>query len=77
MTHYLTVNYETSKLMGMDGVFVHIVEKYYMTNQAFWVNYSQLAKMSQRAMLLKPLLIGKKTWNLTLEEYRRGFPSFV
>jgi peroxiredoxin len=46
--------------MGMDAVFVHLVEKYYMTNQAYWVDSTQLAKITDAAMSAKPLLIGKK-----------------
>ena len=34
----ITYWYETSKIMGMDAVFVHLADKYYMTNQAFWVD---------------------------------------
>ena len=30
---YITSTYERSKIMGMDAVFVHMVEKYYITNQ--------------------------------------------
>lgn len=54
--------------MGMDAVFVHLVEKYYMTNQAYWMDSTQLRKITERAMTMKPLLIGKRTWNLTLED---------
>lgn len=56
---YLTTTYETSQLMGMDAVFVHEVDKYYITNQAYWVDTVTLQKIIHRALLLKPLLIGK------------------
>lgn len=65
---YITTSYETSNLMGADAVFVHMVEKYYMTKQAYWVDSSALAKITERAMILKPLLIGKKAPNLYLED---------
>jgi len=52
--------YETSKIMGMDAVFVHLAEKYYMTNQAFWVDSVQLFKISDRVRSIKPTLIGKQ-----------------
>ena len=68
VVYYTTYTYETSKIMGMETVFVHLVEKYYMTNQAYWMDTTQLKKISERAMTLKPLLIGKRTWNLTLED---------
>lgn len=60
MVYWLTLTYESSKIMGMDAVFVHMVEKYYVTNQAYWVDSTQLAKITARAYTLNPLLIGKK-----------------
>ena len=61
MVYWLTLTYETSKLMGMDAVFVHIVEKYYVTNQAYWVDSTQLSKIVNRAYTLNPILLGKKS----------------
>lgn len=58
--YWLTYNYESSNIMGMDAVFVHMVEKYYVTQQAYWVDSAQLAKITNRAYTLKPLLLGKK-----------------
>ncbi len=60
IVYWLTYNYESSNIMGMDAVFVHMVDKYYVTKQAFWVDSTQLYKISNRAYILKPLLIGKK-----------------
>lgn len=58
--YWLTYNYESSNIMGMDAVFVHMVEKYYVTKEAFWVDSTQLYKITNRAFTLKPLLLGKK-----------------
>ena len=60
MVYWLTLTYESSPIMGMDAVFVHLVEKYYVTNQAYWVDSTQLAKITNRAYTLNPILIGKK-----------------
>ncbi|HSH65120.1 MAG TPA: redoxin domain-containing protein [Bacteroidia bacterium] len=60
MVYWLTLTYESSQIMGMDAVFVHMVEKYYVTNQAYWVDSAQLAKITARAYTLNPILIGKK-----------------
>lgn len=60
VVYWLTYNYESSNIMGMDAVFVHLVEQYYVTKQAFWVDSTQLYKITNRAYTLKPLLIGKK-----------------
>lgn len=60
LVYWLTYNYESSKIMGMDAVFVHMVNTYYVTNQAFWVDSTQLYKITKRGRELEPLLIGKK-----------------
>jgi peroxiredoxin len=60
LVYWLTYTYESSKIMGMDAVFVHMVDKYYVTKQAFWVDSTQQYKITKRAAELKPVLIGKK-----------------
>lgn len=56
---YVTLTYETSPIMGMDAVFVHQVENYYMTKKAYWVDSIQIQKIIHRGLTLKPLLLGK------------------
>ena len=68
IVHYITNNYEKSNVMGMDGVFVHMAQKYYMTGQAHWVDSTQLAKISERANKLAPILVGKVTPNVILQD---------
>jgi peroxiredoxin len=61
MIYWLTYTYESSKVMGMDAVFVHMVEKYYVTKQTPWVDSTQMYKITNRAINeLRHLLIGKK-----------------
>jgi len=63
---FITNYSERSNVMGMDAAFVHMVETYYMTNKAFWIKPDQLQKITERAMKLKPLLLGKVSPNLTV-----------
>ncbi|MCW3084072.1 MAG: hypothetical protein JWP12_1438 [Bacteroidetes bacterium] len=60
LVYWLTYTYESSKIMGMDAVFVHMVDQYYVTKQAFWVDSTQQYKITKRGAELKPLLLGKK-----------------
>jgi thiol-disulfide isomerase/thioredoxin len=57
---YITSTYERSKIMGMDAVFVHMVENYYITNQCDWVDSTELVKIADRAQKIAPNLIGRK-----------------
>jgi thiol-disulfide isomerase/thioredoxin len=61
---YLTNNAERSQIMGMDAVFVHLVEKYYNTGEAFWISPEGLERISKRASTLAPILIGRTAPNI-------------
>ena len=68
VVYWVTYTYESSNVMGMDAVFVAMVNKYYKTKQAFWVDSTQLKKITDRANILEPLLIGKKAKNLIMPD---------
>lgn len=56
---YLTSTYENPTIMGMDAIFVHLVDQYYVTNKAYWVDSTTNQKIIHKALTLKPLLMGK------------------
>lgn len=51
--------YENSKIVGTEGAFVHMAEKYYVGEPALW-DTSTVRQLRSRVAILKPLLIGKK-----------------
>ena len=65
---WITNHYETSNIMGMDAVFVHMAEKFYTPEQAYWMDSVGLYKIQDRAKILKPILLGQKVKNLVLED---------
>jgi len=62
MFHYtlwwITRYVENSKVMGMDEVFVYLVENYYMKGDAFWLKSDELSKYIDRAQKIAPNVIG-------------------
>ena len=52
-------DYASSKIIGMDAVYVHLVDKYYSQGKAPWIDKAQLAKIIGNARAAKPTLIGK------------------
>ena len=68
VVYYVTSTYEISKIMGLDAVFVHMVENYYTNGQATWMDSTALYKIQDRARILKPLLLGKQCMPLNLED---------
>ena len=65
---YVTNTYETSNIMGMDAVFVHMVEKYYTKEKAVWLDETQLFKITDRAKKIKPILLGKIAPSIILKD---------
>ena len=62
----LSNKYEASNTMGMDKVFVHIVEKYYLTGRAPWADEEILGKLQNRINGIKPNLIGSPAPDMIL-----------
>lgn len=55
----ITYKYETSKIMGLDEVFVDLSENYYLSGDAFWTDSALTAKITDRVNRLKPNLLGE------------------
>lgn len=56
--NWSTHKYETSKIMGHDAVFVHLVFSYFITQQTPWIDQVQLTNIIDKAMRISPNLIG-------------------
>src|SRR6185295_10024677 len=65
---WLTYTHENSKIMGMDAVFVHLVENYYMTGKTWWLDSITMNKMIDRARKIAPNLIGNVAPELALKD---------
>jgi thiol-disulfide isomerase/thioredoxin len=65
---WITYTYETSKIIGFDAIFVHMVETYYMSNQCYWLSPTLLENITKRAMKLKPLLLGKVAPHMVMQD---------
>lgn len=71
LIHFLN-SYATSKVVGMDAVYVHLADKYYAKGLAPWTEEEQLKKIIDNANTLRPLLIGKTAPNLKLQKKDGG-----
>ncbi|MDA3911031.1 MAG: DUF5106 domain-containing protein [Bacteroidales bacterium] len=58
MTSHLLNYFETSKIMGMDKVFVTLAENWYLSGQAFWADEELLEKIAERVKKIAPNFIG-------------------
>jgi hypothetical protein len=65
---HFTYQYETSKVMGFDQVFVHLVDRYFKTGKAdgIYENSDVVKNVIDRANKISPLLIGKTAPDLAM-----------
>ena len=68
IVNWTTHHYESSKIMGHDAVFVHMVFSYFVTRQASWVDEVQLTNIIDKAMRISPNLIGSIAPFITLPD---------
>jgi thiol-disulfide isomerase/thioredoxin len=66
MVWFATNHYENAEIMGFDKIFVHVVEKYYVSGEVDWVNKTVLQNIIKKAMKMKPLLLGEKAPNMVM-----------
>jgi thiol-disulfide isomerase/thioredoxin len=59
--------YENHNIVGTDGAFVHIAEKYYLGEPKLW-DTTTVRKMKERLLVIKPLVIGKKIPEMVLTD---------
>lgn len=62
-----------SKIVGMDAVYVYIVDNYYATGRAYWAEEESVKKMLTDVNKIRPLLIGKEAPNMKMKR-RDGTP---
>ena len=63
---WITNHYEESKYMGMDAVFVHLIDNYYAKGKAYWVDSLLVWRMKDKCDKLRHNLIGAKVKNLNM-----------
>jgi thiol-disulfide isomerase/thioredoxin len=66
---WLTRNAEGSKIMGMDEVFVYLVEKYYMKGDAYWLSPEDLKKYTDQAQKIAPNVIGNMASEIVMQDF--------
>ena len=60
-------DYAASNIVGMDAVYVHLGERYYLTGEADWADSTTVAKIEENVAKVKPLLIGKPAPELKVQ----------
>ncbi|HBX50890.1 MAG: hypothetical protein A2275_11170 [Bacteroidetes bacterium RIFOXYA12_FULL_35_11] len=58
-------HYASSQIMGFDAIYIHLGEKYYIS-EATWSDTAFVNKLKDRIKKLKPLLLGKQAPNFKM-----------
>lgn len=66
LVHFVN-HFAKSNIIGMDAVYVHLVDNYYAKGAAPWIDAEQLEKMTKNAASLRPILIGKIAPDIRME----------
>jgi thiol-disulfide isomerase/thioredoxin len=68
---YITSQYEAPKVIGTDGLFVHMAEKYYYTGIMPVTDSSTVSRIRERVNQLKPTLVGNDLPDLSISDTLR------
>ncbi|NNE25260.1 MAG: redoxin family protein [Saprospiraceae bacterium] len=65
LSHFLN-DYASSKIVGYDAIYVHLVDNYYAQGRAPWIDEENLARLIDNANKIRPVLIGKIAEDITV-----------
>lgn len=57
--NWIALEYKTPKTMGTEALYVHLIDKYWTKELAFWSNDEEIKGLRGEISLMKPSLIGK------------------
>lgn len=79
---WLSYKFESSKVIGHDAVFVHIVKNNQMQNKCKWMDEDLVRKYEKRVKNLEPILIGKTAVEMIIpdtaqsDDFNRWYSSY-
>lgn len=65
---WLSYQFESSKIIGHDAVFVHIAKENQLKGKCKWLDEEAIGKYERRINSMEPLLIGKKSVELIMPD---------
>ncbi|MCB9235399.1 MAG: redoxin domain-containing protein [Bacteroidia bacterium] len=65
IANFIAVKYQKSNVMGMEAVYVNLVDKYFTYEKAFWSDSTEIYRIRKDALERKPSLLGKTGQDIT------------
>ena len=75
LMEFLLKEYELSKIIGQDAVFVYLVKNNVLADKCTWMDEDLIKKYKMRIEDLEPMLIGKKSVELVLPDTTQDFKN--
>jgi peroxiredoxin len=67
VVNWIAIHYHEPQEMGMESVFVHVVDKYFTDQDAFWATPEELRDIRKEVEEMRPSLVGKVGQDLTCQ----------
>src|SRR6056297_1071154 len=77
LMRYFINTFQRSNIMGMDKVFVHVAENYYLTDKVDWVDENTLQRIKEQVAKLRFNLIGNKAQDLKMQTSTGEYASLL
>lgn len=65
LVNQMAIKYNQSPIMGGEAIFVHVIDRYFTDDQAFWSNAEELAGIRKKANDMRSSLLGNTAQDLT------------
>ncbi len=73
--NWIALNYRNTKIMGLEAVYVHMVDRYWTENQAWWSNKEEIDGLRREVDYMKPSLIGQPGQDIRAKNERDEYIS--
>ena len=76
IVNWIAIEYHKPKTMGMESVFVHLVDKYFTDKDAFWSTPEDLKEIRREVNEMRPSLVGTTGQDITCTSMQGQQESF-
>lgn len=75
VVNWIAIQYHKSTIMGGEKIFVHLVDRYFTNELAFWSNPEELGKIRKQANEMRVSMLGMKGQDLKCLSDQGGYAS--
>ena len=73
--NWIALQYQKTKIMGLEAVYAHMIDKYWTPDLAWWSNKEEIEGLRKEVNLMKPSLIGQTGQDLRAKNEKGEYIS--